>query len=56
MEQLNRHLVNLAEDGGQTMAEYGLILAGVFLAVATVLVLLGDPVTGLISGVVNIYP
>ena len=56
MERLLRLVRELSAATGQTMAEYGLILAGVFLTVALAVLLLGDPVTGLISGVVNAFP
>jgi len=55
MEQLSRLPLNPADDSGQTMAEYVLILAGVFLAVASVLALLSDPVNGLFSRILDIY-
>ena len=48
--------VAIATDDGQTMAEYGLILAGVFVIVAAALVLLGDPVHGLLQAVIAAFP
>lgn len=44
---------NLKKDEGQTMAEYGIILAVVVVVVAAVLVTLATGISGTISNVVS---
>jgi Flp pilus assembly pilin Flp len=46
----------VAEESGQTMAEYGVVLALVTLAVLAALTMLGANVSSALTGVANILP
>lgn len=46
-------LAGVRREEGQTMAEYGLILAGVALAVMAAVVLLGDAISSTFSNIID---
>jgi Flp pilus assembly pilin Flp len=46
----------VAEDSGQTMAEYGVVLALVTLAVVASLTLLSDNISSALTNVANLLP
>jgi Flp pilus assembly pilin Flp len=49
-------LIGLRREEGQTMAEYGVVLAVIVLAVITAITLLSTNVRGAINSVANILP
>jgi Flp pilus assembly pilin Flp len=49
-------LIALRREEGQTMAEYGVVLAVIVLTVITAITLLSTSVRGAISSVANILP
>ena len=46
----------VAEDSGQTMAEYGVVLALVTLAVVASLTLLSENISGAFTSIANLLP
>jgi Flp pilus assembly pilin Flp len=54
MPRFNR--IRAAEDAGQTMAEYGVVLALVTLAVLAALTMLGGNVSNALESVANLLP
>jgi Flp pilus assembly pilin Flp len=54
MPHLNVRIV--AEERGQTMAEYGVVLALITLAVLAALTMLGDNVSSALTSVANVLP
>jgi Flp pilus assembly pilin Flp len=50
------NLKRVAEETGQTMAEYGVVLALVTLAVLAALTMLGGSVTNALTSVANLLP
>jgi Flp pilus assembly pilin Flp len=49
-------LIGLRREEGQTMAEYGVVLAVIVLAVITAITLLSTNVRGAINSVANVLP
>jgi Flp pilus assembly pilin Flp len=49
-------LIGLRSEEGQTMAEYGVVLAVIVLAVITAITLLSTNVRGAINSVANVLP
>ena len=48
--------IRVAEESGQTMAEYGVVLALVTLAVLGALTMLGANVSSALEGIANLLP
>lgn len=55
MPRFNRR-IRVAEEPGQTMAEYGVVLALVTLAVLAALTMLGGNVSSALESVANLLP
>jgi Flp pilus assembly pilin Flp len=55
MKYTFRHLSSAADESGQTMAEYGLLVAGIALVVALVVPIFGAAVGGLFRGVISAF-
>ena len=50
-----RHLSPAADESGQTMAEYGLLVAGIALVVAMAVPIFGAAVGGLFRGAISAF-
>jgi Flp pilus assembly pilin Flp len=50
-----RHLSSAADESGQTMAEYGLLVAGIALVVAITVPIFGAAVGGLFRGAISAF-
>jgi Flp pilus assembly pilin Flp len=55
-EGLNRFRASCKRDEGQTMAEYGVVLAVITVASVSVFTLLGGGVEGALNRVIGIFP
>jgi Flp pilus assembly pilin Flp len=55
MKYTFRHLSSAADDSGQTMAEYGILIAGIALVVALAVPIFGAAVGGLFRGVISAF-
>ena len=51
-----KHVFKLIDESGQTMAEYGVVLAVVTLAVVVSLTLLGGNIGSALTSVANVLP